>query len=136
MSFTHSLSSNWSRTKFLKADPSSPGKLGIVAEIDSGVNKIIWHDAVTGVTIDGYEDSTGALAIKSCPACFDCSEEGSNWYFYCSALGFSSLIRKILFGNSVREEDVAPFEKRLNHSVYGDSFYCKIATYKDSVFPL
>lgn len=115
---------NWSRVKFLKADPEyATDRLAIVADNGTGTNQIIWYEISTNTVTAGYSNS----ALPNYPASFDVSDTGSNWAFHLSDNNFY----KIAFNATTTTAGYQGFGKQV---VNGDSkYYAKISFYKDNI---
>lgn len=128
--------SNWSRVKFLKADPShNDEKLALVAELGDSFNRIIWYDFVSQSATDGYVGNPSSGLLPSFPSCLECSEIGNNWFITLGNFdspGAAALLR-LEYGNTSTNFVGIPTQKQGNHPFYGNLYFTKVETYKDSV---
>lgn len=131
LSFTYvDITTNWSKVKFLKADPEHVNdRLGIVCEASPGLNKIAWHEVSTSTAIEGYgENVNGSSVLGSYCGGLDCSDSGSIWFF--AETRNINLVR-LSFNSANKEREIEGLAKTFTHSVYGDSFFQKVSFYNN-----
>jgi hypothetical protein len=124
LSFTYTGISdgNWSRVKFLKADPENTNdRLAIVADNGSGQNIIVWYEASSSTVTTGYTHPR----LPSYSASLGVSNTGSTWIFHLA----DHLFYKIAFASSSISNQYNGYGKQVGSD---STFYAKIGFYKDS----
>jgi hypothetical protein len=111
---------NWSRIKYLKADPEHVNdRIAIVAYDGTSANKIVWYQFSDHTTANGIGNA------PSYPSSVDVSDAGSIWVY--TDNGSSAL--QIFYGNASTGTRTSSPSKSLNHSIYGNGNYTKISFY-------
>lgn len=106
---------NWTRTKFLKADPGqSDDQLAIVADNGAGTNRVIWYKSTGAIASTGYSGSD----LKSWPASLDVADTGGLWAIQSKKLNFAATTSSALSAAS---------NLSLAGSLYGTDNYYKIS---------
>lgn len=128
------ITSDWSRVKFLKADPEHVNdRIAIVADNGSGTNRVVWHQFSDNTSTLGLQD----ISIPSFCAGLDVSDIDSVWVYYdrTTVIGsFDNLYRRLTFGSASAGATYGAFYKTLAHSVFGNGRYSKVSFFTNNLF--
>ena len=123
------ITGNWSSVWFLKADPEhADNHIAIVHETSSGNNQIVWWDEATGTSAPGYTDGGfGVSHVRSWPSSLDVSDTGSVW------VGEANGVRILTYGSNSTSGSLSVIGRSLDHSIWGNHFFKKVAFYEDKL---
>jgi hypothetical protein len=130
--FTYSgITTDWSRVKFLKADPEHANdRIAIVADNGSGsINRVVWHEFSSNTSTTGRENNT----IPGFCAGLDVCDTGSLWVYFDGVTNSDTDLRVLVFNSASITFSYNSIYKGLAHSVFGSRKYSKVAFCQDNL---